>query len=276
LDPRNVLSPNALSPGGGDLEENPFEAEFNNEFDDDDDLDDDGLDFMPLQTGTDDANPDIPTFAVLNSSLPEQLPEQHHLTSYVSAKRSGAGGREKRQHKTKWHFGIRSRSPPMEVMLEIYRTLKTLNMEWKEKKNLGGLGGVRRRGNGGVGIERARDLDGEGVVDLKAAAGVYFVETRARVQDVVVLMNLQLYMVDSINYLVDFHHKKSYRASTEPGAGKFDIAPDTSLSETSSESSRSIKEKDGNVIVKEDEVVSPFVFMDVACRLILELAGGGE
>jgi carbon catabolite-derepressing protein kinase len=184
--PRNVLSPNALSPGGGDLEENPFEAEFNNEFDDDDDLDDDGLDFMPLQTGTDDANPDIPTFAVLNSSLPEQLPEQHHLTSYVSAKRSGAGGREKRQHKTKWHFGIRSRSPPMEVMLEIYRTLKTLNMEWKEKKNFGGLGGVRRRGNGGVGIERARDLDGEGVVDLKAAAGVYFVETRARVQDVVV------------------------------------------------------------------------------------------
>jgi carbon catabolite-derepressing protein kinase len=89
-------------------------------------------------------------------------------------------------------------------------------------------------------------------------------------------MNLQLYMVDSINYLVDFHHKKSYRASTEPGAGKFDIAPDTNLSETSSESSRSIKEKDGNVIVKEDEVVSPFVFMDVACRLILELAGGGE
>ena len=28
--------------------------------------------------------------------------------------------------------------------------------------------------------------------------------------------------------------------------------------------------------IKEDEVVSPFVFMDVACRLILELAGGGE
>jgi carbon catabolite-derepressing protein kinase len=88
-------------------------------------------------------------------------------------------------------------------------------------------------------------------------------------------MNLQLYMVDSINYLVDFHHKKSYRASMEPGAGKFDMV-ETIHSETSSESGRSIKEKDGSVIVKEDEVVSPFVFMDVACRLILELAGGGE
>jgi carbon catabolite-derepressing protein kinase len=184
--PRNAVSPTALSPGGGDLEENPFEAEFNSEFDDDeDDLEDDGLDFIPLPTGVDDTNPEIPTFAVLNSSLPDQFPEQHHLTSYVSAKRSGAGGREKKQHKTKWHFGIRSRSPPMEVMLEIYRTLKALGMEWKEKKNLGGLGGVKKRG-GVAGIERVRDLDGEGGVDLKAAAGVYFVETRARVQDVVV------------------------------------------------------------------------------------------
>ena len=87
-------------------------------------------------------------------------------------------------------------------------------------------------------------------------------------------MNLQLYMVDSINYLVDFHHKKTYKASTEPGAGKFDMAhPDLALSETASlESSRSLKE----INIKEDEVVSPFVFMDVACRLILELAGGGE
>jgi carbon catabolite-derepressing protein kinase len=86
-------------------------------------------------------------------------------------------------------------------------------------------------------------------------------------------MNLQLYMVDSINYLVDFHHKKSYKVSTEPGAGKFDMAMcDSSLSETSSDSGRSLCAKE----MKEDEVVSPFVFMDVACRLILELAGAGE
>ena len=88
-------------------------------------------------------------------------------------------------------------------------------------------------------------------------------------------MNLQLYMVDSINYLVDFHHKKTYKASTEPDAGKFDLAnPDTVIPDSSSDG-RSIKDKDSHAI-KEDEVVSPFVFMDVACRLILELAGGGE
>jgi carbon catabolite-derepressing protein kinase len=49
------------------------------------------------------------------------------------------------------------------------------------------------------------------------------------------------------------------------------------MSETSSESGerRSLKDKE-NQHPKEDEVVSPFVFMDVACQLILELAGGGE
>ncbi|KAF9450004.1 Pkinase-domain-containing protein [Macrolepiota fuliginosa MF-IS2] len=262
MDPRNILSPNALSPVGNDAEANPFEVEFNGEYDE---AEEEELDFM--SPPIDPNNPQANTFAVLNSSLPEQLPEQHHLTSYISAKRSGTGGKERRR--TKWHFGIRSRSPPMEVMLEIYRTLRSLGMEWKEKRNLGGLGGLRAR-RGSVAIERAREYDGTGYVDLKAASGIYFVETRARIQDVVVLMNLQLYMVDSINYLVDFHHKKSYRASTEPGAGKFDMAVyDPNLSDE--ELAKRDKES-----VREDEVVSPYVFMDVACRLILELAGGAE
>ena len=34
----------------------------------------------------------------------------------------------KRKLRSKWHFGIRSRSPPLEVMLEIYRALKNLGM----------------------------------------------------------------------------------------------------------------------------------------------------
>ncbi|PPR02748.1 hypothetical protein CVT26_009459, partial [Gymnopilus dilepis] len=279
--PRNALSPAVLSPVGAvELEENPFEVEFNAEYESDE-PESDELDFIspplaPTDPNYDPSNPHLetlsslsgngvdangnpnvpPQFAVLNSSLPEQLPEQHHLTSYVSAKRSGRD-REKKQHKTKWHFGIRSRSPPMEVMLEIYRTLKTLGMEWKEKKNLGGLGGVKAREarlamqraenaaaspNGARTVERNPQLDGSGGVDLKAASSIYFVETRARVQDVVVLMNLQLYMVDSINYLVDFHHKKTYRASTEPGAGKWDMAvfdPIFTAQETGSESGRS-------------------------------------
>ncbi|KAF6761415.1 snf 1 [Ephemerocybe angulata] len=283
-DPRNALSPTALPPTGTDMvEANPFEAEFNAEYDEYEDegelVEEDDLDFYAPPADAHSSGGAAATFA--------QLPEQHHLTSYVSAKRSGRGGaaEKKSQHRTKWHFGIRSRSPPMEVMLEIYRTLKTLGMEWKEKRNLGGLGGLSMQSRrdpfaagdarGRAGIERAREYDGDGGVDLKAAASIYFVETRCRVQDVVVLMNLQLYMVDSINYLVDFHHKKSYKASVEPGAGRFDMAHFEVIQDSSSDSSRSVKEKEG-LVGKEDEVVSPFVFMDVACRLILELAGGGE
>ncbi|KAF6761412.1 hypothetical protein DFP72DRAFT_881139 [Ephemerocybe angulata] len=52
-------------------------------------------------------------------------------------------------------------------------------------------------------------------------------------------------MVDSINYLVDFHHKKSYKASVEPGAGRFDMAHFEVIQDSSSDSSRSVKEKEG-------------------------------
>jgi carbon catabolite-derepressing protein kinase len=177
--PRNALSPNTVSPGG-DLEVNPFEAEFNG--DDDDDEIDDGLDFSTPPLDENEVN----HFEVLNSSLPEQLPEPHHLASYANAKRSTPVEKKEKKHRTRWHFGIRSRSPPMEVMLEIYRTLKTLGMEWREKRNLGGLGGLTSSGSKDGKIERAREWDGDRPVDLKAAAGIYFVETRARVQDVVV------------------------------------------------------------------------------------------
>lgn len=195
LQPRNALSPSVLSPVGAiDLEENQFEVEFNAEYDDGEEPEVDELDFLTqvLETPVDDDGGGGPQFAVLNSSLPDQLPEQHHLASYVTAKRAGVGKEREKKHKTKWHFGIRSRSPPMEVMFEIYRVLKQLGMEWKEKKNLGGLGGVKARAahaamKGQVEIERNPEYDGDGGVDLKAASSIYFVETRARVQDVVVM-----------------------------------------------------------------------------------------
>jgi carbon catabolite-derepressing protein kinase len=140
-------------------------------------------------------DPNSNTFAVLDSSLPppDQFPEPHHLASYASARRrtATADNREQKTRRLKWHYGIRSQSPPMEVMLEIYRTLKALGMEWKEKGDLGGLGGIQsRRYSGGEGrkVERNPALDGDDYtgVDLKAASDVYFIEARARVQSIVV------------------------------------------------------------------------------------------
>jgi carbon catabolite-derepressing protein kinase len=127
-----MLSPSILSTFGAiNLEENQVQVEFNAEYNDEEEEDEDDLNVFeppPEEYG--------PQFTGLNSSLPDQLPEQHHLTSYVSTKRSGAGNKEReKKYKTKWHFGIRSHSPPTEVMPEIYRVLKILGMEWKEKKN---------------------------------------------------------------------------------------------------------------------------------------------
>jgi carbon catabolite-derepressing protein kinase len=130
----------SVSPVVADLEENPLETEFNAEYTDAEDAEDDELDFISPETGA--------NFTVLNSSLPEQLPEQHHLTSMPPP--NGLVLKKKKQHKISGTFRIRSRSPPMEVILKISRTLKALGMEWKEKKNLGGLGGLKAgRGKGG-------------------------------------------------------------------------------------------------------------------------------
>lgn len=94
----------------------------------------------------------------------------------------------------RWHFGIRSRSEPMEVMLEIYRTLKTLKMEWKAKPREGA-----EEGEGEEGRDRERERDRERGDEsekqrrrreeeerIKKAQELYFVETRCRMDDVMV------------------------------------------------------------------------------------------
>lgn len=88
----------------------------------------------------------------------------------------------------------------MEVMLEIYRTLAVLGMEWKEKKNLGGLGGIKGKQGAGGKIERNSAMDGDEPVDLKAASNIYFVETRARVRDVVVCPCQDISVLTSLNH----------------------------------------------------------------------------
>ncbi|KAF8582991.1 snf 1 [Ramaria rubella] len=265
MDPSVNLSPLALSARGADADTNPFDSSFAEEDEDESEVDEDWVPPQPQESH----------FAVLHSSLPGapqvQTPSSHN-------KRPSPSGREKR--KSRWHFGIRSRSPPMEVMLEIYRTLSVLDMEWKEKKYLGGLGG-KQTNSERLKIERQRQMDGRFMtpapMDPKAAASIYYVETRARVDDIVVLLDLQLYEVDEINYLVDFKHQGYYRASNEPGAKRFDRAPSPPPSSASDAGSsfsgdREHRPKD----LEEDNTVSPFLFMDTACRLIVELAGGGE
>ncbi|KAJ8097747.1 kinase-like domain-containing protein [Lipomyces tetrasporus] len=74
------------------------------------------------------------TIAVLPSSLPT-----YHRANMLASNPGLAANLEKvahatsssnRKSKTRWHFGIRSRSYPLDVMGEIYRALKGLGAEW--------------------------------------------------------------------------------------------------------------------------------------------------
>ncbi|KAJ1810742.1 Protein kinase, partial [Coemansia sp. RSA 2599] len=74
--------------------------------------------------------------------------------------------------RTRWHFGIRSRSPPADVMAEVYRALQQLDMKWKHFNPY----------------------------HLRAR----YIPPGATVEDAVKI-DLQLYKLDSRdNYLVDF------------------------------------------------------------------------
>ncbi|BGP12957.1 hypothetical protein JCM10213_006596 [Rhodosporidiobolus nylandii] len=111
----------------------------------------------------------------------------------------------------RWHFGIRSRSEPMEVMLEIYRTLKTLGMEWRVRNTGEDEGKENEEGGEKRKDERSEESEKrrrrrEEEERVKKAHELYFVETRCRMDDVMVRMDLQLYRIDDQNYLVDFRN----------------------------------------------------------------------
>lgn len=124
------------------------------------------------------------TIAILPSSLPAfhranmqaNGPSQMKKLNPVSTKKS----------KTRWHFGIRSRSYPLDVMGEIYRALKNLGAEWaRPLGNDDDLWTIHARWK--------YDVPQEG--DNEDAKGE---ETE------LMKMRIQLYQLEQNNYLVDF------------------------------------------------------------------------
>ena len=191
--------------------------------------------------------------------------------------------------RSRWHFGIRSRSPPMEIMLELYRTLQVLGMEWRAKpEHL---------------AQKAREEDRkEGNDDQGKGEELFFLETRWKVGRVLVRMDLQLYHVDSSNYLVDFRNVGYTRLEPEPtdtaqeaaeGGNNqgLDNAKLESAFDEAMKASQDMNQDgfgkhrfDGSrlkpslapaVPAGRKEVNSPFLFLECATRLIVELAGGG-
>lgn len=180
----------------------------------------------------------------------------------------------------------------MEVMLEIYRTLKTLKMEWKSKKDPNAdLAGADEEDSK---KRRRREEENR----LKKAQELFFVETRCRMDDVMVRMDLQLYRIDDQNYLVDFRNL-GYRpiqpsASISPSASHYESTFTTAGSQTGPSvavdpgtptvpmmpnTADEVRLRRPELVTQQSnrkvtgaEVSSPYLFLECAVRLIVELA----
>jgi len=76
----------------------------------------------------------LPTAIPSSTSTPpsSSIPNTPNTSSIAGAGRNPIAT-PIRKHKTrsKWHFGIRSKSLPLDIMLEIYKALKKIGMKWK-------------------------------------------------------------------------------------------------------------------------------------------------
>jgi len=192
----------------------------------------------------------------------------------------------------------------MEVMLEIYKTLQLLGMEWRKKEgiSLPEIGAVPPGGyteeveetllkyqqdnpdKGPVQMGKKPPGKKEAAAIDKAAQGLFFVETRARYNDVMVRMDLQLYRVDDQNYLVDFRNMgyfpvsetstaRNVAAQTAAAGSVGTDAQNSDATGTSAPGGSLPKAKDG-AAMQIGGVSGPFHFLEMACQLIAELASG--
>ncbi|KAI9247178.1 kinase-like domain-containing protein [Phascolomyces articulosus] len=110
-------------------------------------------------------------------------PNQHRLSAQQQSMLHTSNSTSRKSHKprSKWHFGIRSRCPVWEVMLEIYRSLQNVGIQW-----------------------RAIDL--------------YHIRCRYRYESLglVVKFDLQLYRLGNNSYLVDFKNVAMTTSGDKP------------------------------------------------------------
>ena len=116
------------------------------------------------------------------SILPTSLPQIHRANMLAQGlpAASKISPLVNKKSKTRWHFGIRSRSYPLDVMGEIYIALKNLGAEWA-KPSEEDLWTIRVRWKYDV----AQNKNNEKIPDLMK-------------------MVIQLFQIETNNYLVDF------------------------------------------------------------------------
>ncbi|KAI5967934.1 SNF1 [Candida margitis] len=176
--------------------------------------------------------------------LPTSLPSIHR--AFMSEHQPGQNQQQyqptpTKKSKTRWHFGIRSRSYPLDVMGEIYRALKNLGAEWA-KPTEEELWTIRVRWKYEA-----------------AAAGVASTGGVSSKTPNLMKMQIQLFQLEPNNYLVDF---------------KFDGWESEEQASSGNTEDASANAKDPHRHQDLDEVgsFSAYPFLHLATRLIMELA----
>lgn len=160
-----ISPPVVLAAANGEAEVDPFEGAVAEEEEYEDEEEEEQSDEYEYKDEV-----EKPTFAVLHTSLPGHMDSPAGTPigprPLLSSKNTTSSVPKERKSKLRWHYGIRSRSPPLEVMLEIYDTLAHLGFQWREKK-------------GPWGMKAPKSIH-----DLNDS--IFYIETRCRVRDVVV------------------------------------------------------------------------------------------
>lgn len=176
------------------------------------------------------------------------LSKSSHRTPSTNRQLSASAANTKRQNKarSKWHFGIRSRCPPWEVMVEIFKSLKSVGFEWK-------------------------------IIDP------YHLRCRYQyISGVIVKVDLQLYKLDINSYLVDFKslgqvmadgHSPQlgfrYNSLDRHASDDMHMVPEEASYENTLKKATFLSEQ---ADFGPESVLSVFPFLDVCSKLITELA----
>ncbi|KAJ1653588.1 Protein kinase [Dispira simplex] len=137
--------------------------------------------------------------AELGSSVgkPDQLPVSVPIPVVPSSRPNprGDGSQPNSTPRTnrrppRWHFGIRSRNPPREIMEEIYKTLRALGIQWKPFD---------------AWHVRCRYIYPD-TPPTDRPQPCLNPHSTGYVPDLVVKFDMQLYKIDSTSYLVDFKY----------------------------------------------------------------------
>ncbi|CCG24130.1 Snf1 protein [Candida orthopsilosis Co 90-125] len=173
--------------------------------------------------------------------LPTSLPSIHRafMSEHQANPQQQYQPTPTKKSKTRWHFGIRSRSYPLDVMGEIYRALKNLGAEWA-KPTEEELWTIRVRWKYDVNTNTTSD------------------EAQSRTPNLM-KMQIQLFQLEPNNYLVDF--KFDGWESEEDQAGI-----------SNNEEKSAVRDPHRHQDLDEVGSFSAYPFLHLATRLIMELA----